>query len=111
MYKMPNDGIERPKRLRDYPAYTARRIKGFVKRLFFIIGLVWRAAPLLLVTMAVLCLLDGVLPVVGAYISKDLLNEIAALIEQRAAGSLAADAFVAFKPLVFLFTFYLYTFS
>ena len=107
MYKMPNDGIERPKRLRDYPAYMAKRIKGFVKRLFFIIGLVWRAAPLLLVTMAVLCLLDGVLPVVGAYISKDLLNEIAALIEQRAAGSLAADAFVAFKPLVFLFTFYL----
>ena len=107
MRKAATDSIPKPERLRDYPAYWLKRSKGFLSRLFFIIGLVWKAAPLLLVTMAVLCIADGVLPVIGAYISKDLLNEIAELIGQRADGTLASDALVAFKPLVFLFVYYL----
>ncbi len=102
-YKPPTDGLEKPKRLRDVPAYWIKRAKGFFTRLFYIIGLVWRAAPFMLISMVLLCLLDGVLPVVGAFISRDLLNEISELIIARGDGTLAADVWVALSPLVFLF--------
>ena len=106
--KPQDDGIEKPKRLRDWPLYMLRRAVGFWKRLFYIISLVWAAAPLLLVAMCVLCLTDGVLPVVGAYISKDLLNAIAALIYEGAesSGSVLDDIFVTMSPLISLFIAY-----
>ena len=99
----PTDGLEKPKSLKELPRYWLTRAKGFFTRLFYIVGLVWRAAPLMLVFMVLLCILDGVLPVVGAYISRDLLNEIAALISDKLGGTLSEDAFVALSPLIFLF--------
>lgn len=102
-FKRPTDGLEKPKSIREVPRYWARRAKGFFSRLFYIIGLVRQAAPLMLVFMVLLCILDGVLPVIGAYISRDLLNEIAALIVRRDGGILTADVFEALYPLLFLF--------
>ena len=54
----------------------ARRVKGFFTRLFYIISIVWKTNPALLFAMTVICVANGVLPVAGAYISRDLLNEI-----------------------------------
>ncbi len=103
-----DDGIEKPKGLKDVPLYIVRCVSGFLKRLFYIISLVWEAAPLMLVAMCALCLLDGVIPVVGAYISKDLLNGIASLVYQGAApsGSVYEDLFVTMAPLISLFIAY-----
>ena len=102
-FKKPDDGIEKPTRLRDYPRYWLLRAKGFFSRLFYIIGLVWRAAPLMLVFMVALCILDGVLPVLGAYISRDLLNAIADLVMLRSDGGLGSDVFEVLSPIIFLF--------
>lgn len=99
-----NDGIAKPKTLRDVPGYIFKKIKGFLSRLFYIVKLVWQSAPIMLILMAALCILDGILPVIGAYISKDLLNEIADLISRHNLGILTDDAVEALKPLVFLFT-------
>ena len=85
------------------PRFLLGLVKGFLTRLFYIFSLVWKAAPALLVAMVVLCLLDGVLPVFGAYISRDLLNEIALLIEQRGAGLITEATFDVMRPLLFLF--------
>ena len=63
------DGIPKPKRLRDVPAYLYKRVKGFFSRLFYIVTLVWEASPAILFLLALLCLLDGVLPIGGAYIA------------------------------------------
>ena len=78
-------------------------VKGFLTRLFYIFSLVWKAAPALLVLLVFFCLADGILPVLGAYISRDLLNEIARLIGENALGALDSDAFEALRPLLFLF--------
>lgn len=72
----PNKGPERPHTLREFPSYLKKLIGGFFSRLFYIIGLVWEANPAILIAMVVLCLLSGVLPVVGAYVSKFILDEI-----------------------------------
>lgn len=78
-------------------------IKGFTSRLIYIYKLVWQATPLLLIALMAICVLEGVLPVLGAYISRDLLNEIAKLIELHASTSAIADAFEFLSPLIFLF--------
>ena len=101
--KRQTDGIEKPKRLSEVPSYVVKRIKGFFTRLFYIVSLVWESAPMLLILMALFCALSGVLPVVGAYISRDLLNEIALLIGAGSKGDLADDIFVTMKPLLFIF--------
>ena len=104
--KKQSDGLAKPKSIKEVPAYLMKMIKGFFSRLFYIVSLVWEAAPWMLVAMIVLCILDGVLPVVGAYISKDLLNEIADLIGASSLGDLSKDLFVTMKPLIFLFVMY-----
>lgn len=99
-----SDGIEKPKRLRDVPGYIFNVIKGFLARLFYIVGLVWQAAPVMLVLMVLFCLIDGVLPVFGAYISRDLLNGIAELIIDADLGLLIdKNVWDALSPLLFLF--------
>ena len=55
--KKQSDGLEKPKRLRDVPSYVFNRIKGFTTRLFYIVSLVWEAAPWMLIAMMALCVL------------------------------------------------------
>ena len=105
--RQASDGIAKPKSLKDVPAYLFKVTKGFVSRLFYIVRLVWEAAPPVLIIMAFLCVLDGVLPVIGAYISKDLLNEVARLIGASSMGSVAQNIFLmqsAGYPLPSIFT-------
>ena len=93
-----NDGIEKPKRLREVPRYLFLRMKGFFTRLGTIVGLVWKSAPICLCLMLFFCLAEGFLPVVGAYISRDLLNAIASML--GVAPSVAPMQ--ALRPILFL---------
>lgn len=105
------DGIEKPKKLAEIPGYIFKKIGGFFSRLFYIFSLVWQSAPLILIAMVLLCAIDGLLPVFGAYVSSHLLNGIQSLIEDKGMGRVPTDAFEAMKPLVFLFVlnlFYLF---
>ena len=77
-------------------------IKSFISRLLYIIALVWETAPAILIVMILLCVLDGLLPVLGAYITRDLLNEISLLIG-RELGYFADEIFKSLRPLIFLF--------
>ena len=104
--KPQTDGLEKPNRLSEYPAYMLKRAKGFCSRLFYIVSLVWESAPLMLIAMSVLCILDGVLPVAGAYISKDLINGIADLIGASSVGSITENLLEVMRPLIFLFVAY-----
>ena len=107
-----DDGLRKPKRLSELPAYLWKRTTGFFSRLFYIISLVWEAAPWLLIAMIALCLIDGVIPVVGAYISSDLLNAVQLLIGNTASGSIAEDIFITMKPLILLFlAYFIYLFA
>ena len=98
-----NDGIAKPEKLSELPSYVYKKMKGFFSRLFYIFSLVWQSAPLVLVAMVVLCILDGTLPVFGAYVSRALLNEIADLIVDHNLGIISPDAYEALSPLIFLF--------
>ena len=106
-----SDGIPKPKSIKEIPGYIFKITKGFFSRLFYIVKLVWAAAPSVLVVMAFLCAFDGILPVIGAYISKDLLNEIARLIGSEKVGDVIQDIFTIMRPALFLFiTYFAYLF-
>ena len=81
------------------------KAKEFLSRLLYIISLVWQTSPLILISMCALCLLDGVLPVIGAYITKYLMNGIAELIaaSPELSESVFEDLFVTLRVVVFLF--------
>jgi len=102
-FKPQTDGIKKPESAKELPSYIKQKVGGFFSRLFYIIGLVWQAAPAMLIIIMLLCLVDGFLPVIGAYISKDLLNEISRLIIDRDNQIISSDVFEALSPLVFLF--------
>ncbi len=103
--KTANDGIPAPKSIKEVPVYIFKRIKGFLFRLFYIIGLVWQTSPFILIAMSALCVFDGLLPVIGAYITRDLMNGISALIANGAlvSSELYRDIFVILGPVIFLF--------
>ena len=100
------DGIPKPKSIKELPGYLVKKIKGFTSRLFYIISLVWKASPPILITMCLLCIVNGVLPVAGAYISKDLLNAISDLLIGRAE-IIANPSIKAFQPVIFILLFQL----
>ena len=93
---------KKPKNLREFIGGVLSGIKAFLSRLFYIVSLVWETAPPILIVMVLLCLFDGVLPVLGAYITRDLLNEISLLIG-REIGGFATEIFDTLRPVVFLF--------
>ena len=80
MYRPPrnyeNQGEDRPKSLKEVPSYVKRVVKGFFSRYIYIFKLVWETSPLILVCMSITALLNGIFPVVGAYITAQLLEAI-----------------------------------
>ncbi len=79
---------------------SLENVRLFFYRLFYIVGLVYEARPWILFVMAALCVLSGVLPVVGALISRELLNEIVEIMQSDAArealGVTVAEFFATF---------------
>ncbi len=94
--------LEKPKNFKDFLGNAILKVKGFTSRLFYIISLVWETAPAILILMMLLCILSGILPVAGAYISKDLLNEIAALINLSNVGAVSPKWQEVLSPVLFL---------
>lgn len=89
----------KPKNAKEFFALMFKNIRGFFSRLFYIIHLVWETNPWILCAMVFFCLADGFLPVLGAYISKDLLNAISGILHDGEAGA-ALGAGMSFGDLV-----------
>ena len=104
----PPEGPPRPKRLRDYPRWIAGMISSLFSHLAYIVRLVHETRPWLLYLMGFFCLFGGVLPVVGAWITRDLLNAVALLLTDGGATPLsgvAEELFGRFRTVTFLILF------
>ena len=97
-----NKQAEGPKSVKELPGYLKKTAKGFTSRLFYVVSLVYESSPAILFLMAFFCIFNGFLPVIGAYISKYLLDEIALLIGASGSGSIVEDVFVTLRPILFL---------
>ena len=82
----------KPKSIKEVPSYLWRLTAGLFSRLFYIVKLVWEARPSLLFVMIFMAIFNGVIPVVSAYISANLLNVITASFIGEATST---DVFIA----------------
>ena len=69
--------VQKPKRLRDVPRYIKRVVGDTSERMFYIIRLVWEANRGIMFIMAFMTLFNGIMPVVGSLIGKEILNDLA----------------------------------
>lgn len=80
------DRVEPPKSPGDIPRYLRELLGGFLYRLFYIFGIVWKTGPWILFLMTVIALFEGIMPVIGSLITKNILNQLQTDFEAAAAG-------------------------
>ena len=69
-----------PKGLKDLPRYLKAVVGGFFERLFYTFRMVWETGRWILIAMVLIAIFNGVMPVVGSLISKEILNELQVVI-------------------------------
>ena len=57
--------------------------------------MVWKTGPWILISLALIALLEGILPIVGAILSRDILNELQNIISQRVTAEVSGATFTA----------------
>lgn len=67
----------KPQSIKEVPRYIKNVTKAFLSRLFYILKLVWETKPWILIVMILFAIFDGVFPVLGAFITANLLNALA----------------------------------
>jgi len=69
--------VPKPKSLKEVPSYLKKVVGGFLRRLFYIVKLVWDTNHWILIGMMLLTVFHGVLPVAGEYVNASILNALA----------------------------------
>jgi len=70
-----------PTGINDIPRYLRELLGDFFKIFFYIIALVWHTGPWILFAMSFIAIFQGVTPVIGSLISKEIINEFQVIIE------------------------------
>ena len=84
----PYDRVPPPKNIREVPQYLGKLISGFFSRLAYTVKMVWETGHWILVSMVIIAVLTGIMPMIGSLISKEILNELQNVIS----GRVVADA-------------------
>lgn len=72
------DKVPPPRSVGDVPRFLKELLGGFFKRFFYIVGIVWQTGHWILFLMTFLALFNGLTPVIGALLSKEIINEMQA---------------------------------
>ena len=112
MKKEPENKVATPKSLRDVPRYVKELVGGFFSRLSYIFTMVWKTGKWILISLVIISLLEGILPIVTSLLSKDILNElqnvIAARVLAEASGTSAAVTLWGSMVMFLLIFFFLF---
>ena len=68
---------QKPKNIKDIPRYLKELVGGFFGRLFYIFVLVWETKKWIFFALVLIAVLRGTLPIFNAYITAQLLNNLA----------------------------------
>ena len=104
LHRAAQSQIPKPKSIKEWPSYLKQVIVSFFQHLFFIISLVWEAKPALMIGLVFLSFLGGILPVVSAYISAELVDIISRTLHlaPENLGSFKANLAANFGPVMLL---------
>ena len=94
-FKKPEPAVKPPKSIGDVPRYIGEIVVGFFSRLFYICSIVWKTSPFILVSLVIVSLLEGVLPIVSALLSRDIMNELQGVITDNLTSEISGAASTA----------------
>ena len=97
--------VRPPKKLKDIPAYLKELLGGFFTRFAYIVKLVWDTGHWILFLLSFVAVFKGVTPVVGALISKSILNELQVIIKSN---HLTSEGFWTSTVFYLLIVFFVY---
>lgn len=95
--------VDPPKNIKDVPRYLKELLGGFFSRFFYIVKLVWKTGWWVLFMLSFVAIFNGVSPIIGALISKNILNELQSVIQYGAPGEGGYWGSPVFWMLIFLF--------
>ena len=78
------DRVEPPRSLSDLPRYLRELLGGFFARLFYVFALVWQSGPAYLILLFLIALFNGLMPLTGSLISREILNELQGVVTAAA---------------------------
>ena len=101
------DALREPKptSIREVPGYLRRVTGKFLHRLVYIFRIVWDTRPWILFFMVFMAIFNGVTPVIGAWISAELLNTLASAYVAAASGINRFSAVMGLLILRFAYSF------
>ncbi len=67
---------QKPNGIKDVPRFLKEILSGFFSRLFYIFGLVWETGPWILFVMIFMSVFNGVMPVISATVTANILNSL-----------------------------------
>ena len=103
------DKVAPPKSLKDLPRFLRELIGGFFSRLMYTFRLVWNTGRWITFIMVFVAIFDGIMPIVGALISKDIINALQEIIVRQSEGSsFFASDFLASPVILLLVVFFVY---
>ena len=76
MHPDPTEKLAFPKDPGKWPKFILNLMGGFFYRLFYVVMLVWETNPLILFAMVFMCVFNGVMPILSAFISAELINAL-----------------------------------
>ncbi|MBP5210153.1 MAG: ABC transporter ATP-binding protein [Clostridia bacterium] len=105
MRRRPVPTIPKPKNIKEVPGYLKKVLGGFFYRFFYILRLVWETSPAMMIALVFMAIVSGVLPVVGAHITAELVQKISVLFNMETLvdyGSVRANISANFAPVMLL---------
>lgn len=106
-FRYQYEKVATPKGIKDLPRYLKELLGGFFYRLFYIFKLVWSSGPWTLITLMLIAIFNGFMPVVSSLITTEILNELQTIIENTALGK-AAESFWGSTILFLLIFFFIF---
>ncbi len=85
------DVPEKPRKVKEVPAFLAKLLSGFFGRLFYIFGMVWKTGPWILFVLMLIALFHGVMPIVGSMISREIMNAMQEVVVVSSEGGTVPD--------------------
>lgn len=96
-----NQGVQKPKGIKDMPRYLGQVLKGFFSRYAYVFKLVWETSPFLLFVMSFASIFNGLFPIFGAYVTAQLLDSISVAYNVSQALNVGVTAEEALDAIIF----------
>ena len=100
-----HERVQPPKNLRDVWRFSRELFGGFFVRFGYTMKLVWQTGPWILFVLSLFALLNGIAPVIGSLISKEILNELHVILATSGVSSADFWQSSVFYLLIFLFVY------